>query len=122
MIRITDTRPGPGGTIVHTGTVQEGEVRQGEEGEAQVDAERRESTARSHTATHVLHHTIRHALGEHARQAGSRVEPGRLRFDFTHFEPVPKGQLEEIEYLVNRRLAANPAASTQERSSPETYL
>jgi alanyl-tRNA synthetase len=105
VVRVTDTRPGPGGIIVHTGSVQEGEIRQGEEAEAQVDEERRAATARSHTATHVLHHTIRHALGEHARQAGSRVEPGRLRFDFTHFEPVPKGQLEEIEYLVNRRLA-----------------
>jgi alanyl-tRNA synthetase len=105
VVRVTDTRPGPGGIIVHTGTVQEGEIRQGAEAEAQVDEDRRAATARSHTATHVLHHTIRTSLGEHARQAGSRVEPGRLRFDFTHFEPVPRGQLEEIEYLVNRRLA-----------------
>jgi alanyl-tRNA synthetase len=53
----------------------------------------------------VLHHTIRVALGEHARQAGSLVAPGRLRFDFTHYEAVPRDALEEIEYLVNRRLA-----------------
>jgi alanyl-tRNA synthetase len=105
VIEITDTRPGPGGVIVHEGRVASGEVRRGEEAEAQVDAERRESTARSHTATHVVHHTVRQLLGDHARQAGSLVAPGRLRFDFTHFEPVPRSQLEEVEYLVNRRLA-----------------
>jgi alanyl-tRNA synthetase len=104
-IRIVDTRPGPGGIIVHEGVVRNGEVRQGQEVEAVVDAERREATARSHTGTHVLHHTLRQALGEHARQAGSLVQPGRLRFDFTHYEPVPRHRLEEIEYLANRRLA-----------------
>jgi alanyl-tRNA synthetase len=107
VIQVTDVQPGPGGTIVHHGVVISGEVRQGEEVQAQVDAERREATARSHTGTHVLHHTIRQFLGEHARQAGSRVEPGRLRFDFTHFEGVPKDVLEEIEYLANRRLASD---------------
>jgi alanyl-tRNA synthetase len=105
LIQVTDTRPGPGGTIVHEGVVSEGEVREGEEAEAVVDAERREAAARSHTGTHVLHHTIRQFLGEHARQAGSLVAPGRLRFDFTHYEAVPRPALEEIEYLANRKLA-----------------
>ncbi|HEX2089264.1 MAG TPA: alanine--tRNA ligase, partial [Actinomycetota bacterium] len=95
MVQVTDTKPGPGGIIVHEGVVSSGEVRQGEEIEAVVDSPRREATARSHTATHVLHHTIRQFLGEHARQAGSLVVPGRLRFDFTHFEPVPRHSLEE---------------------------
>jgi alanyl-tRNA synthetase len=105
VIEVSDTRPGPGGIIVHEGVVASGEVRQGQEVEAVVDAERRAAAARSHTATHVMHHTIRQFLGEHARQAGSLVAPGRLRFDFTHFEPVPRHALEEIEYLANRRLA-----------------
>src|SRR5437870_4264207 len=105
VIEVTDTRPGPGGTIVHEGTVSKGEVRQDEEVLARVDAPRREATARSHTATHVLHHTLRTFLGEHARQAGSLVAPGRLRFDFTHFEAVPRSALEEVESLANRRLA-----------------
>jgi alanyl-tRNA synthetase len=104
-IQIVDTRPGPGGIIVHEGLVKRGEVRSGQEVEAVVDAERREATARSHTGTHVLHHTLRQELGEHARQAGSLVQPGRLRFDFTHYEPVPRHRLEEIEYLANRRVA-----------------
>ena len=105
VIEVTDTRPGPGGTIVHEGLVTSGELREGDEGEATVDAERRAATARSHTATHVLHHTIRWSLGEHARQAGSLVEPGRLRFDFTHFEAVPRDAMEQIEAEANRRLS-----------------
>jgi alanyl-tRNA synthetase len=114
MVQITDTKPGPGGIIVHEGVVSSGGVRQGEEMEAEVDAARREATARSHTATHVLHHTIRQFLGEHARQAGSLVAPGRLRFDFTHFEPVPRHSLEEMEYLANRRFAEDDAVRAYE--------
>ncbi len=104
-LRVSNTRPGPGGIIVHEAVVESGEVRQGEQAEGLVDEERREATARSHTATHVLHHTIRQSLGEHARQAGSLVAPGRLRFDFTHFESVPRRRLEDMEYVANRRLA-----------------
>ena len=104
-VHVTGTRPGPGGTIVHEGVVERGEIRSGEQVEAVVDADRRAATARSHTGTHVLHHTLRTFLGEHARQAGSLVAPGRLRFDFTHFEAVPRDALEEVEYMANRRLA-----------------
>jgi alanyl-tRNA synthetase len=105
VIEVTDTRPGPGGTIVHEGVVARGEVREGEQVQAIVDAVRREAAARSHTGTHVLHHTIRQFLGDHARQAGSLVAPGRLRFDFSHYEGVPQGALEEIEHSANRRLS-----------------
>src|SRR5205085_716866 len=58
-----------------------------------------------YTATHVVHWTIRHLLGEHARQAGSLVAPGRLRFDFSHHQAVPRDVLEEAEFTANRRLA-----------------
>jgi alanyl-tRNA synthetase len=105
VVRVTDTRPGPGGISVHIGAVQSGEVRTGEEAHAVVDADAREATARSHTATHVVHWTVRNLLGEHARQAGSLVEPGRLRFDFSHHQAVPRDLLEEAEYVANRRLA-----------------
>jgi alanyl-tRNA synthetase len=103
-VEVTDTKPGPGGIIVHEGVVASGEVLQSQEVEAAVDAERRAGAARSHTGTHVLHHTIRQFLGEHARQAGSLVAPGRFRFDFSHYEGVPRTALEEIEYLANDRL------------------
>jgi alanyl-tRNA synthetase len=103
-IQVTDTRPGPGGTIVHEGVVTAGEVRVGEQVHGMVERSRREATARSHTATHVLHYTLRQRLGEHARQAGSLVAPGRFRFDFTHFEAVTRPELEEVEALANRRI------------------
>jgi alanyl-tRNA synthetase len=113
-IEVSDTRFGPGGMVVHEGVVASGEVREGDQVEARVDPDRREATARSHTATHVLHHTLRQALGEHARQAGSLVAPGRLRFDFTHFEPVPREELEMIEETANRRLAEDAAVRAYE--------
>jgi alanyl-tRNA synthetase len=113
-IDVSDTRFGPGGTIVHEGVVFSGEIREGDPVEARVDAARREATARSHTATHILHHTLRQKLGEHARQAGSLVAPGRLRFDFTHFEPVPRDALEEIEETANRRLAEDASVRAYE--------
>jgi alanyl-tRNA synthetase len=113
-VRVSDTRPGPGGTIVHEGVVTAGQIRSGQEVEAIVDAPRREATARSHTATHVLHHTVRSVLGEHARQAGSLVAPGRLRFDFTHYEAVPRASFEEMEYLANRRLADDQSVRAYE--------
>jgi alanyl-tRNA synthetase len=117
VIQVSDTRPGPGGTIVHEGIVASGEIRQGQEAMATVDAPRREATARSHTGTHVLHHTLRQQLGEHARQAGSLVAPGRLRFDFTHYEAVPTNALEEIEYLANRRIAEDQPARAYETTA-----
>jgi len=103
-LRVEDTVPGPGESIVHRGRVTRGEVRAGQEVEAEVDADRRAATARSHTGTHVLHWTLRHLLGEHARQAGSLVAPGRLRFDFTHFEGLGRDDVERIEAAVNGRL------------------
>ncbi|HVM12251.1 MAG TPA: alanine--tRNA ligase [Actinomycetota bacterium] len=103
-VAVEDTVAGPGETIVHRGRVIRGEVHAGEAAEAVVDAPRRAATARSHTGTHVLHWTLRSLLGEHARQAGSLVAPGRLRFDFTHFESVSRDRLEEVEGVANERL------------------
>jgi alanyl-tRNA synthetase len=103
--RVEDTVPGPGEVTVHRARVTSGEIRRGQEGHARVEEGRRVATARSHTGTHVIHWTLRHLLGEHARQAGSLVAPGRLRFDFTHFEPLSGDRLEEAEGLANARLS-----------------
>jgi alanyl-tRNA synthetase len=118
-IRVLDTVPAGDRSILHSGVVESGEVRPGEEARAEVDADRREATARAHTSTHIVHATLRELLGEHARQAGSLVEPGRLRFDFPHPSAVAREQLEEAEAIANSRLAADDAPNAYETSMDE---
>ena len=108
VLQVTDTRPGLEGFHVHTARVVKGEALPGEEAHAEVDAARREAVTRSHTATHTLHWALRDQLGEHARQQGSLVDAGRLRFDFAHFAAVPPERLAEVEAAVNRQLLADP--------------
>ncbi|MFP6854281.1 MAG: alanine--tRNA ligase, partial [Opitutales bacterium] len=86
----------------------------GESAVLNVNWERRLAIHRHHTATHVLHWALRQVLGDHVRQAGSLVEPNRLRFDFSHFESVTAAQIEEIEGLSNARLLANDAVDAYE--------
>jgi alanyl-tRNA synthetase len=105
LIRVEDAQFGPGDLIVHTGVVESGEVREGEEVHGEVDRPRRDATTRSHTATHLMHWTLKHVLGEHARQAGSLVAPGRLRFDFPHHSAVPLDVLEQAEEVANSRVS-----------------
>jgi alanyl-tRNA synthetase len=108
---VLDTQEAIEGLTVHRARVVAGEVRQGQPVEARVDPDRRLATARSHSATHVLHATIKEALGEHAQQAGSLVQPGRLRFDFPHFEQVSRDRLLEIEATINERVLRDPTSS-----------
>jgi alanyl-tRNA synthetase len=74
---------------------------------ARVDSQRCRSIMRNHTATHLLHKTLRETLGEHVNQSGSLVAPDRLRFDFTHFRALDQAELEKVEYLVNRKIWEN---------------
>jgi alanyl-tRNA synthetase len=103
-LEVLDTVMGPGETIIHRARVTQGEIRVGDEVEAHVGRERRAATARSHTGTHVLHWTLRRLLGDQARQAGSLVAPGHLRFDVTHFEGISRDLLDRVEGEANRRL------------------
>ena len=119
IVRVTDARFGPGDVIVHTGVVQSGEIREGDEVHGEVDADRRAATARSHTATHVVHWTLRHVLGDHARQAGSLVAPGRLRFDFPHHSAVPLGVLEQAEEVANAKTSADDQVTIYETTMEE---
>ena len=119
VIRVTDTVPAGDRSILHTGVVESGEVRAGERARAEVDTDRREATARAHTSTHVVHATLRELLGDHARQAGSLVEPGRLRFDFPHPSAVSPDQLQEAELIANRRLAMDDEPHVFETSMEE---
>ncbi|MDL4819286.1 alanine--tRNA ligase [Actinomadura opuntiae] len=114
VLQVLDTRSGIDGLHVHAVRIVDGEVRPGEEAEAVVDADRRAATARSHSATHVLHAMLRRVLGDHAAQRGSRVEPGRLRFDFAHFSAVP--EIGTVQTLVNEYLADDPEVRVWEAS------
>ena len=115
-VRVTDTVPAGGHASMHVGVVESGEVRAGQSAHAVVDRERREATARAHTSTHVVHWTLKHVLGDHARQAGSLVAPGRLRFDFRHPSAVPLETLEQAELEANRRLAMDDEVRASEMS------
>jgi alanyl-tRNA synthetase len=108
LLEVLDTRPGLESFHVHTARVLEGEIRTGEPAEASVDSSHRNAVARSHSATHVLHAMLRRTLGDHARQHGSLVDAGRLRFDFAHFSAVDPAQLTSIESLVNDHLLDDP--------------
>ncbi|MEU5884446.1 alanine--tRNA ligase [Spirillospora sp. NPDC047279] len=118
-LEILGTRPGLDGLHVHAARVRDGEVRTGAEAEAVVDGERRAATARSHSATHVLHAMLRRVLGDHAAQRGSRVEPGRLRFDFAHFGGVEPGTLRSVQTLVNDYLLDDPDVTVWEAGRAE---
>ena len=118
-IRIHDTQWAGPTSIMHVGSVSSGEIRVGQDAIAEIDRSRREATARAHTSTHVIHWTLKHLLGEHARQAGSLVAPGRLRFDFPHPSAVPVDQLEEAELEANRRLARDDEPHIFETSMDE---
>jgi alanyl-tRNA synthetase len=118
-IRVVDAQVGPGDLIVHAGVVDAGEIREGEEVHGEVEAERREATARAHTATHIVHWTLKHLLGEHARQAGSLVAPGRLRFDFPHHSAVGWDTLEQAEEIANAKTTSDDQVTIYETTFDE---
>ena len=88
-------------------------IRVGDELRAEVARPLRLSTMRNHTATHLLHAALRQVLGTHVKQAGSVVEPPRLRFDFTHYAAMDKAEIEEVERLVNEQILRNSGVETQ---------
>lgn len=107
------------GIIAHVIKLEHGELYQGMKVRLQVDKEKRDATARNHTATHLLHAALRKVLGNHVKQSGSLVSPDRLRFDFTHYQALTKDEIEQIENLVNSTIFEALPVITQEKSYKE---
>ena len=102
-----------GQSHIHTGVLRAGSLNVGDTIEAQVDGGRRTDIVRNHSATHLLHAALRKILGDHVTQRGSLVAPDRLRFDFSHDEPLSEKQLNEIQKLVNRQILENKDTQIQ---------
>ncbi|MEW9554320.1 alanine--tRNA ligase [Nonomuraea sp. NPDC050783] len=100
-VEVTDVQQPIAGLIVHRGKVRNGELKIGDEAQAEIDVERRRAISRSHSATHLVHRGFKNALGETAAQAGSENSPGRFRFDFTSAGAVPPSVLRDVEDEVN---------------------
>lgn len=105
--RVADTQSPFKGIIAHFGQVEKGALKVGETVTASVDRGRREKIQSNHTATHLLHWALHHVLGEHVKQAGSVVEPERLRFDFSHHKSLSPHEIMAIEDLVNAKIREN---------------
>jgi alanyl-tRNA synthetase len=104
---VSDVRWLGGSRISHRVIVDSGTLNRGDGVVAKVDAERRKATQRNHTATHLMHTALRSVLGGHVRQSGSLVAPDRLRFDFTHYEPMSEEELRAVEDIVNSKILSN---------------
>ena len=101
VFQVRDVQKNKGGKFLHTGMLASGELQVGDAVTVAIDGERRKAIRRAHSATHLLDAALKKVLGDHVHQAGSLVEPDRIRFDFTHFESITPEQLSEIDRLVN---------------------
>lgn len=107
LFTVTDCQAPYKGVIAHIGKVEQGVINVNDRLKATVDSKRRQKIANNHTATHLLHWALHRVLGEHIKQAGSVVDPGRLRFDFSHHKALSNEEIEEIEDLVNAKVREN---------------
>ncbi len=119
IFRVDDTQKTKGGKVLHSGELLSGALTVEDRVEVSYDAQRRQAIARAHSATHLLHAALRQVLGDHVQQAGSLVEPDRLRFDFTHFSAVSSQKLVEVQRLVNEAVLTGYPVTVQEMSMAE---
>ena len=116
---VADTLKFAGQFHGHVGRVAKGSLKVGDHVVASVDAARRASTILNHSATHLLHAALREVLGTHVQQKGSLVAPDRLRFDFSHFQPMTQAEMAEVERRVNAQIRANSAAEVHHMGMQE---
>ncbi|MFK7957365.1 MAG: alanine--tRNA ligase [Lysobacterales bacterium] len=119
VFSVHDTQKLAGVHHAHQGQLDSGELSVGQVVTASIDLERREAIVLNHSGTHLLHAALREILGDHVEQKGSMVAPDRLRFDFSHFEPVTPEQLRSIERMVNREIRRNSHADVNLMSYDE---
>ena len=112
VFQIEDTQKKLHGLFLHEGVVEKGSLNVGDSVELEVDHARRTATRAHHSATHLLHEALRQVLGPHVAQKGSLVEPGRLRFDFSHQKPMTHAEIRAVEDLVNTMILQNEAVET----------
>lgn len=110
---VTSVEKDAAGKFLHSLTVNEGTLRAGEELSMRVSGNQRMSIARNHTATHILQKALRTVIGDHVEQSGSLVSADRLRFDFTHFQPLTEAELHQIEDMVNEVVFADMPVITR---------
>jgi alanyl-tRNA synthetase len=110
---VTDTQKQGGNLFLHKGKVLAGAFKSDQACIASVNVTDRRATALNHSATHLLHAALKQVLGDHVAQKGSLVNPERLRFDFSHFEPVTSEQIAELERIVNEQIRLNAPVSAE---------
>ena len=111
---VTDVQKNKGGKYMHTGKLTEGVLKLGDTVTASIDMERRKAIMRAHSATHLLDKALRTVLGDHVHQAGSLVEPDRVRFDFTHFSALSAEELAKVSAMVNEAVLEGYDIVTEE--------
>ena len=118
-IKINDCVKFGGNKFIHTGVVENGQIKVGDTIDLDIDVKTRMDIARNHTATHILQAALREVLGSHIEQAGSYVSKDRLRFDFTHFEAISKEDLARVEHIVNEKILASIPVKMEEMPMEE---
>ena len=113
VFEVEDTQKKLGDLFVHYGSLKSGEMKLGHPVEMKIDVERRENLMAYHSATHLLHESLRRILGKHVMQKGSLVAPDRLRFDFSHMKPITNDELDKIDKLVNEYVKNNTEVTTR---------
>ena len=114
LFHVNNVQKNKGGKFMHYGKLVKGSLKVGDTVAASIDTVRRAAIRRAHSATHLLDAALVKVLGDHVHQAGSLVEPDRLRFDFTHFEGITPQQLNEVEDLVNDAILDGLTITTEE--------